>query len=373
MNMNSHKLCYVLPEYSPDSHTHFAYIADFLKEAGKEADIFLIIERGRKPDFGFGCRKVFVAGGFGLWRIFKTKLLILYARMSGHKDFYIHYSFLSAFIASCAVRIFGGRVFYWNCGLPWNYKRNFLREGFERLTYKMISFLVTGTEGLKNQYSEHYGLKLEKIKVMPNWIDLNNIKDQISAAGKEELKNQLGIKSGQKIILFIHRLSKRKGAHYLPEILEKLKNKNVSLIIVGDGPERKELEIKIEKLGLKDRAKFLGWLPHDVVEDYFGIADVFIMPSEEEGFPHVLLEAMAAGTPFVAFSVGGTEEITPTELKNDIIASSGDINGFILKAGNFLDLDLNQAKRIKTIEQQWVKRYNIKEVAQIFKSLFYGG
>jgi glycosyltransferase involved in cell wall biosynthesis len=289
--------------------------------------------------------------------------------LHGYNDIYVHYSFFSALLASITVRPLGGRVFYWNCGEPWKYQRSAFREFFERFTYKVITFLVTGTEGLKQQYAKHYNLPLEKIKVMPNWIDLRRVESDKRSAKGEEMKKKLNIFPDQRVILFAHRLSKRKGAHYLPEILNRLKDQNVVLIIVGDGPERENLQLQITNYQLQDKVRFLGWVPQSQVLRYFTIADVFLMPSEEEGFPHVLLEAMAMGTPFIASDVGGVKETIPPEM-SEYVVPLGNVEEFSKKLDNVISKSDKEIKELKFALMKGSQNYDIFNALIIFKSLF---
>lgn len=371
--MNKKKLCFILPEYNKNTPTHFNYLYDFIKSVSGDFDIFLIVEKGGRPNFDLGCRRTQAVWFKSfLLRAAEVKLRIFYARLLGYKDFYIHYSFLAAFYASLTVKIFGGRTFYWNCGLPWNYKRGFFREWFERLVYKMISFLVTGTESLKKEYAQNYHLPLERIKVMPNWIDVEKVKSQSASRRTKteisEIKENLRINENQKIILFAHRLSKRKGAHYLPEIIAALKGENAVLLVIGDGPERSDIELRIMNYELSNKVRFLGWIPQSEVLNYFMLADLFIMPSEEEGFPHVLLEAMVIGTPFVAFDVGGVKEIAPPEIQ-DFVVLSGNINSFVDKVRELLKGGSDYLK-LGMIEKDWVSRFDIVKIAEQFRILF---
>ncbi|MDP3901943.1 MAG: glycosyltransferase family 4 protein [bacterium] len=339
------KLCYIVPEYNSASPSHFSYLNDWVNNLKKYFNLFLISEDDGK---------------------FKMLLSILRAYSSGYRDFYIHYSFLGALASSLLTRCFGGRTFYWNCGLPWNYKRNIFRDLFERMTYKTVTFLVTGTEGLKKEYAEHYGLSLDKIKVMPNWINIDSIKYQISNIKTVELREELNIKD-QKLLLFVHRLSRRKGAHYLPKILDKLRDENIVMVIIGDGPERDLLKLEINNLKLEDKVRFLGWVPHDQIISYFAAANIFIMPSEEEGFPHVLLEAMVLGIPFVAFNVGGVGEMLASDLSECVI-ESGSINDFVGAVKRILS-DQKLFLKISENEKNYIKIFNTHKVIEIFRKM----
>lgn len=352
------KLVYFVPEYDEKTPTHFSYLYGFIKELEKDFEIFLITEK-------IGSRIY----DFLPVRVFRIAADISRARLAGYKDFYIHYSFLGAFIASLFVKFFGGRVFYWNCGEPWKYKRGILRESFERLTYKLITFLVTGSEGLKSEYSEYYNLQLKKIKVMPNWIDVKSVAEQVSSIRKEDKKRELRIPEGAGVLLFVHRLSKRKGAHHLPEILNRLKGENIISVIIGDGPEREAINLQLTIHNLQHLVRMLGWVPQNEVLDYFAIADVLLMPSEEEGFPHVLLEAMATGTPFVASDVGAVKEIVPPELLNYVIPA-GDIDGFSGKSKELLSKSEKEIKELNSKLESRAREYDIHKSLNKFKALF---
>ena len=372
MASNTKKLCYILPEYDKKTATHFAHLFDFIGELSNEFELIVIIERASEgaKDIYFGTAKIeVVKSRFLPLRIIETAIRLKKARFSGYRDFYVHYSFLSAFIASLIVRIFGGRVYYWNCGEPWKYRRNIFRDIFEKFTYKIITYLVTGTESLKKEYAKHYGLPPEKIKVMPNWIDIRGFRVQGLRDRVGELKKKLNIGEDKKIILFVHRLSKRKGARYLPEIIKAFRDEKVVFIIIGDGPERGNLELRIKNYELGGNVRMFGWIPNKDLSQYYAIADVFIMPSDEEGFPRVLLEAMAMKVPFVASDVGGVEEIVPKKLSN-YICPHGDISCFVLKIKNLLQMAKEEIEEIKKAEYGQAEFFSLENSLEVFKSLF---
>ena len=361
------ELCFVVPEYRSDSPTHFPYIFEMIARLSPDFQIRCIIERSFGALPLLDSAELYVQRPtLFLFRIAQTKINILRARAAGYRDFYVHYSFFSAFFASLVTRIFGGRVFYWNCGLPWQYRRNWFRERFEQLVYQMVTFLITGTEGLKKEYAKHYHVPLEKVKVLPNWIDTEKWKAESEkwnvAEKHEELRERLNISENAKVLLFVHRLSKRKGAHYIPEILKRLQDENIVLVVIGDGPERKALELQILNYQLQTKIRFLGWIPQNEIIKYFAIADVFIMPSEEEGFPHVLLETMAAGIPFVAFDVGGVREIALRGLEKNIVPR-GDVKIFCERICGALSV----SHEYRTLFEERVAEYDIENVAALFR------
>lgn len=81
------------------------------------------------------------------------------------------------------------------------------------------------------------------------------------------------------------------------------------LDVVGDGDWRGRLEAQAERLGLAERVNFLGWRDRDALAAVYRGADVFVLPSRDEGMPNVLLEAMASGLPAAASRVAGAEDL----------------------------------------------------------------
>jgi glycosyltransferase involved in cell wall biosynthesis len=363
------KLCYVIPEYTGEDHTHFAYLGAFVRELAKDFEIFLVVERGSMPPEDWGYREAHLIRARGVvFRAVRLQYALFRARLLGYRTYYVHYSFFAAYVASIIVRITGGRVFYWNCGEPWKYRRSFFRDRFERLVYRIITHLVTGTEGMKKMYAEHYGLPLDKIRVVPNWIDVERCKSENAKVRTGEVRRELRIPEGSKVLLFVHRLSKRKGAHYLPQILKELKDENVVLVIAGDGPERVNVESQISQYGLRDRVRFLGWIPQKAITRYFAVADAFLLPSEEEGFPHVLLEAMAVGMPYVAFDVGGVREIT-APIGLGYVVDYGDIGRFVEASRKAISMSLPEREKIAHMLEERAREYEFRLAVRAFERM----
>jgi teichuronic acid biosynthesis glycosyltransferase TuaC len=81
------------------------------------------------------------------------------------------------------------------------------------------------------------------------------------------------------------------------------------LLIAGEGPERPDLERLTAELKLSDRVRFLGAVPHSELHGIYASADALVLASSREGWPNVLLESMACGTPVVASDVWGNPEV----------------------------------------------------------------
>lgn len=106
--------------------------------------------------------------------------------------------------------------------------------------------------------------------------------------------------------VFVGELRPVKGIDVLLQALARIDNRKVSALIVGDGPQRDELQRLAEQLRLSDRVRFPGAMP---ALEAFDHGRVLVIPSRAESFPYIILEAAAAGIPLVTTDVGGIPEI----------------------------------------------------------------
>lgn len=137
----------------------------------------------------------------------------------------------------------------------------------------------------------HRGIQMEKITTMS---EDHKLKDKY--AGKIK-------------IAFLGRLFNGKGTADLISALSLLENKNYVCFIVGDGPEKKKLEILSEKFRIRDKIIFFGYKKFDEYIKILKISDIFINPSYTEGLPTTVIEAALCKNAIIATDVGGTSEI----------------------------------------------------------------
>jgi glycosyltransferase involved in cell wall biosynthesis len=357
------KVCYILPEYNKNVDSHFYHLYEFLEEVSKKVDLFLIVEKSDSRKIELGHRAYVQRFRIMPFRFLEIFLVILKARLKGYNNFYTHYAYNGAVSAAIICRIFGGKSFYWNCAMNWLFRQKKLAGLGYRLSLKLSTFLVTGGETMKQGYVEHYGLKPEKIKVMPNWINLDRF--------RPKLKTRC---SGLKNLLFVHWLSKRKGADMIVPTIKHLLSdfpsleENIKLKVIGDGPYKETLieEIKENKLG--KFIEVLGAISNKDIIQYYQGTDIFFMPSMEEGFPRVLLEAMAMGVPYVASEVGSVREIS-CETAQRFLVKSGDVAMFAHKTETLIS-DKETYEKFRKEELEKVQEYSLIKVLNKFIELF---
>lgn len=144
-----------------------------------------------------------------------------------------------------------------------------------------------------------------KLTVLRNGVDLNRFHPQPQA----EARQTLGWPNAP-TLLSVGNLVENKGHDIAIRLLTQLPD--FRLVIVGAGPERNALENLSAKLGVTERLIFAGRVAQQNLLTYYSAADILILASSREGWPNVLLESMACGTPVVATEVGGIPEVITT-------------------------------------------------------------
>ena len=358
--MDKPKLIYVLPKYQRDISTHVFFLYNFIEQLSRRYDIWLITLSGDDPREGIkGPVHHTYLGKYPKWlKICYFSGAVKLARLRGFKMVYVHYSYWAAIIASLVTRFTGGRVWYWNCGMHWLFGSQPVLQLVLRLVHKQ----VTGTRRVAGLYAKHMGIPYYKIEVMPNWIDLERFADLPSKIGARE---KLGLDLHAPTILFDHKLVWRKGADMLPEILEALPD-DTHLVVVGGGELEERLVEEFKVRGLSSRVFMKGWVPATDIPLYMRAADLYVMPSREEGFPRTILEAMAVGTPYVSSDVGGMCDITPEDLIDSLLVSEQNMPAGIIDRTNELLADSQERDRIGIQLRSEVEQYETTNVVERF-------
>lgn len=182
--------------------------------------------------------------------------------------------------------------------------KNLAYEHLQRFAIKRADAVIAVSAPLASHLARA-GIPREKIHCIPN-----GYKASAGVADSSFARERLGITGNRPIVGWVGRLSREKGADVMLEALA-LADDTWRLSIIGDGPEAEPLRRHAERLGIEGR---VTW--HGVVEDagtLLSAFDAFVLSSRTEGTPITLLEAMDAGIPIVATTVGGIPDVvTPT-------------------------------------------------------------
>jgi D-inositol-3-phosphate glycosyltransferase len=190
--------------------------------------------------------------------------------------------------------------------------------------------------------------RIGKIDVIPCGTDVSTFRP----ISKADARNQLGIGTKEKVVLYVGRFDKRKGIETLVRATEELRAQleqgeeidpqHLKLLIVGgsdpqeaDGAERRRIEEIVSELDLAANTDFVGMVGHDRLALYYTAADVCVIPSHYEPFGLVAIEAMACGTPVVASNVGGLK-FTVISDETGLLVPPQDVSEFARAIGRIL-------------------------------------
>jgi N-acetyl-alpha-D-glucosaminyl L-malate synthase BshA len=174
------------------------------------------------------------------------------------------------------------------------------------------------SESLKQDTYTHFKTKKD-ISVIPNFICLDKYKPTKGCA------RSAFAKESEKIVMHVSNFRKVKRVEDMVRIFRKVRSSiDAKLVLVGDGPERMNVEHLCRELEVYNDTRFLGKVKD--VEELLGFADVFLLPSESESFGLAALEAMAASVPVVSTNTGGLPEVN-IQGKTGFLTNVGDVDG----------------------------------------------
>jgi glycosyltransferase involved in cell wall biosynthesis len=160
-------------------------------------------------------------------------------------------------------------------------------------------------------------------------------------------------------ILCVGRLIERKGQHHLIEAVKRLTDEgiDVRLDLVGTGDARSDNEAHVKRFGLANRVRFLGYVPREKIAQHYAGAEVFVLPSFNEGMSVALLEAMVSGLAVVVTPTGGTSELVEPET-NGLIFDWADVDRLTshlrrLAQDREFTRRLGEASRTRASEYSW--------------------
>jgi glycosyltransferase involved in cell wall biosynthesis len=206
------------------------------------------------------------------------------------------------------------------------------------------------------------GVERGRITVLHNGVGAPAFAPAAIAA----VRRSLGLTGGERVVLAVGRLSREKGHTHLIHAAARWRA-DARLVIVGEGPERRDLERLARSLGLGRSVMFTG--PTSDVGPFYGLADVLVLPSLSEGSPNVLLEGMSCGLPIVATLVGGVPEIA-THNVTALLGRPGS-PAFLATAVDRLLADRELAARLGAAARATVRsRYTREQRAERLSGLY---
>ena len=222
------------------------------------------------------------------------------------------------------------------------------------------------SRALADAFADLVGMPRHAVALARNGVDLG----RFSPGDPARARKALGLPVDRRLLLGVGRLVANKGFHHTARMLAELPS-DVDLVLVGDGPMKAE----IAALG-GARVHLLGPQLPDQVALAMQAADLLVLPTEREGWPNVVSEALACGLRVVAFGVGGIPEILgnppPADLSLGALPRAGDIAGFADAVRRTLAAPWSRAV-VRAHAEQFGWDAPVSQLAQTFRGALAGG
>lgn len=233
---------------------------------------------------------------------------------------------------------------------PLSFKERFIKK-VTGWVMKKADCLAFSSEWRRSMVCRAFGIPGEKTIIVRNvWPSISN---------------QLLVTSNQKIILWAGRMLYLKNLGRLIKVFAKANNGSYELHLVGEGPDRENLKLKVKSLKLEDKVKFIATLSRDELLKLYSEAAFFVLPSLSDVGPNVITEAVAAKTPFIMTKESGYAE----QVKNlGLLVDPLDEDDLVAKIKILMD-DQKREEYQKRLESFNLYR-DWKEAAQDWLGLF---
>lgn len=244
---------------------------------------------------------------------------------------------------------------------------------------EVLDCAITVSKSVNHTFAKSFDWELTnpKLKLVPNWIDLNRFS---SFESKKDSRLHFGIEPNKIVIGVVNQLTKAKGQHLVLEAINKLiKNKTQNktqgdYLVVFAGSEHdknlpytKFLEELINQFGLSNQVKFLGHISN--LASLYNALDILVIPSENEAFSIVCLEAMVSRCPVIASEVGGLAELVK-EGETGLLFPVGDSQTLSEKLYKLLSDDQLRAKLAKSAELFAKENFAMEKVIAQIEDLY---
>lgn len=223
---------------------------------------------------------------------------------------------------------------------------------------------------VKEEIVRVYGVPANKIEVVYDGIDTERFHPMRRQAFRERVRSEFGIPEHALLILFLGNGFKRKNLDTLLRAVELLREPNVHCLLVGGDGQMSRYKRRVEELGLGSRVVFAG--VRKEAERFYAAADLFVLPSLQEPFGNVFLEAMASGLPVISTAVAGASELLTDELKRFVLADPLDAARLAHLVTELFDPEVREkvGSRARAIAEAYTIDNNARAVERICQTVF---
>jgi glycosyltransferase involved in cell wall biosynthesis len=235
----------------------------------------------------------------------------------------------------------------------------FLRQRLTRFAYPRADAVVALSEGVRQELIADYSLPAASVVTIHNPVEVEGL-----AAEARQVTAPPVSKDGR-WIMGVGRLIRQKGFDRLIRAVAALKRPDVRLVLVGEGPDRDALAAQARDAGVA--LLMPGFVRQPM--HWLGAADLFVLSSRWEGFGHVIVEAMAAGAPVIAFDCPHGPRDIVTNRVDGLLLPDGDEEALTRAMAELLD-DRDLADRLSAAATRNSVRFSSARIADQYLNLF---
>ncbi len=227
-----------------------------------------------------------------------------------------------------------------------------------------VDMVVAPSLGLK-KILERVGVTAH-IEVVPNGVDISPFRGEITPVDRAEF----GFRDDDLVLIYAGRLGPEKNLPFLLRAFNGAAQayKNMCLLIVGDGPERENLEDRVRHMPITDRVHFAGQVEYNTIPNYLAAADIFVTASVTEVHPLSVIEAMGAGLPVLGIESPGVAD-TVNDGEDGFIIPEEDIAAFTAKMVRLAtDTELRKSMSMKAAQTS--ELYDYRRTTQLMAELY---
>ena len=226
------------------------------------------------------------------------------------------------------------------------------------LTFRSCAVVIALSDSWRDYYIEHCRLDPNRVVVLLNPVQIpDNLPSRSPTAAPLKF-------------IFLGRIGERKGAFDVIQAVAQLpppQRQRLTLWLAGDGEVERANQL-IQQLELQDSIQLLGWINSETRDRLLSQADVFLLPSQNEGLPVAMLEAMAWGLPVIVTPVGGIPELV-THQQHGFFVPPGDVDAIADAMQMLLTQDMLRQQMGLAAHQQ-VQRLDVRQYRQVLLQLY---
>lgn len=237
---------------------------------------------------------------------------------------------------------------------------------------KLLSFI---TDDLITINQEDYNIANRKLKSKNTYfvngvgIDCNSFNRTMSKEENLQLRKRLGLEQDDVVLIYVAEITKEKNQKMLLEVIEKLENNKVKLLLVGSDSTNGEISKLVSQKKIGDRVIILGY--RNDVPSLIEISDIYVSASNKEGLPVNIMEAMNMEIPIVATDCRGNKDLI-LDRENGFLVPINDVDNFVDKIKTVLR-EKNLVEKMVEKSKERIQKYSLDSVKEEMKKIYEKG